>query len=70
MKLTQKAINKIKDPQIRMKIALALKVSDQTITRYINNNDEELTKAAALEVIRTETGLTDKEILEKVKERA
>ena len=64
MKLTQKALSKISDPQIRMKVAIALKVSDQTVCRYIKDNDDELTKAAALVVIRKETGLSDREILE------
>ena len=65
MKLTQKALQGIKDPVIRTKLALALGVTDQSIQRYIKDNSDELTKAAALEVIRKETGLSDKEILTK-----
>jgi hypothetical protein len=46
-------------------LALALGCSEGSINRYIRENDDNLTKAAALEVIRKETGLTDDEILEK-----
>lgn len=66
MRITKNALAKISDPSIRMKIALALKVSDQTVCRYIKDNDDELTKAAALIVIRKETGLKDDQILEEV----
>jgi hypothetical protein len=64
MKLTQKALSLIRGPQERMDVAKALKVSDQTIVRYIKDNDDELTKAAALVEIRRITGLSDDEILE------
>jgi predicted transcriptional regulator len=64
MKLSKQALKLIIDPQIRMKIAIEIGVSDQTIRRYIKDNDDELTKAAALKVIRKETGLSNKEILE------
>lgn len=70
MILTDKALELINTPAIRMRIALALGVSDQTVCRYIKENNDELTKAAALEVIRKETGLTDKQILRKEKEAA
>jgi predicted transcriptional regulator len=70
MILTDKALELISPPAIRMKIALALGVSDQTVTRYIKENNDELTKAASLQVIREETGLTDKQILQKEKEAA
>lgn len=66
MKLTQKALALIKaQPVKRLDIAKALNVSDQTLMRYINNNDDELTKAAALIEIRKITGLSDDQILEK-----
>ena len=42
----------------------ALGVSDNTMYRYVQRNLEELTKAAALKVLREETGLTDSELLE------
>ena len=63
MKLTETARQKINVPRIRMLLALELNVSDQTMVRYIKDNNDELTKAAALKVIRKETGLKDKEIL-------
>jgi transcriptional regulator with XRE-family HTH domain len=66
MKLTQKALSLIKaEPVRRLEIAIALGVSDQTLMRYIKDNDDELTKAAALVEIRKITGLKDSEILEK-----
>ena len=63
MKLTERALQQIKDPTIRTKLALALGVTDQSIQRYIKDNSDDLTKAAALEVIRKETGLSDSQIL-------
>ena len=68
MKLTKLAIESIlqHSPGIKSKLALALGCSEGSINRYLRENDDNLTKAAALEVIRKETGLTDDEILEKV----
>jgi len=68
MKLTPIALEKINTLPIRMKIALALGKSESSVRRYIIDNDDSLTKAAALEVIKTETGLTDEEILESLTE--
>jgi hypothetical protein len=66
MKLTNIAMQAIvQSPGIKLKLALALGCSEGSINRYIRENDDNLTKAAALEVIRKETGLTDEEILEK-----
>ena len=62
--LTQNTLKKINNVSTRLKIAVALKVSEQTVIRYISENHENLTKAAALKVIREETALTDSEILE------
>lgn len=45
------------------KLADALDVSTRTVYRYIDENDDNLTKAAALQVIRGITGLPDTEIL-------
>lgn len=64
MKLTQKALEMIKEPKVRIQLSMALQVTDQAIIKYIKRNDDNLTKAAALAVIRKETGLKDKEILE------
>lgn len=65
MKLTELALQKINNTQTRMKIGLALGVSDQQVRRYVIANSDNLTKVAALAVIRQETGLTDEQILEK-----
>jgi len=67
MKLTKRAIASIllHSPDIKLKLALALGCSEGTINRYIRENDDNLTKAAALEVIRKETGLKDSDILAK-----
>lgn len=62
--ITQAALKKINTVSTRLKIAVALSVSEQTIIRYITENHENLTKAAALKVIRETTGLNDSEILE------
>ena len=43
---------------------VALGVSTKTMYRYVSNNDEELTKAAVLKVLREGTGLSDSELLE------
>ena len=65
MKLTQRALEMIKaDAVQRLDIAKALRVSDQTLMRYIKDNNGELTKAIALVEIRRITGLSDEQILE------
>lgn len=66
MKLTEQALKAIDSMNIRMKVAIALRKSDDTIKRYIRTNDDSLTKAASLQVIKDETGLTEDEILEQV----
>lgn len=66
MRLTDSAIAIIKEPAARRKLAEALDCTDQTITRYIKENEDNggLTKAAALKVISEETGLSNEQILE------
>jgi hypothetical protein len=66
MRLSRIAILAIRgaSPGIVKKLAEAIGASDPSIYRYINDNDDNLTKAAALKVIREETGLSDGEILE------
>lgn len=68
MKLSKAAILALRGSGSEVKEALAevLGVSTQTLYRYISNNDDNLTKAAALDFIRKETGLGDAEILESV----
>ena len=66
MKLKRKILNDINKPATRIQLALALDCTEQTIIRKISLNDDDLTKASALKVIREATGLTDSEILEEV----
>lgn len=65
MRLTELALNTVRR-NVRCKnlLALELNVSVFTIGRYLDANSDNLTKAAALKVIRDETGLKDSEILE------
>jgi hypothetical protein len=49
---------------VKQKIADATGASIDAVYRWIRDNDDNLTKAAVLKVIREETGLTDSEILE------
>ncbi|SEP49229.1 hypothetical protein [Niastella yeongjuensis] len=64
MKLSQKALIAINTPVIRRRLMDALGSTEFTISRYIQKNSDNLTKAAALQVIRETTGLPDNEILE------
>lgn len=67
MKLSKAAILALRGlgPDEKKNLAKVLDVSDKTLYRYISDNDDNLTKAAALEFIRDKTGLSDDEILEK-----
>lgn len=64
MKLSQKALKAINTPNTRRRLMDALGCTEFTIARYIQKNNDNLTKAAALQVIREVTGLPDNEILE------
>jgi hypothetical protein len=67
MKLTLLALTAIKNnKRARARLQLILDKSEYTINKYIAENDENLTKAAALLVIREETGLSDNEILDPI----
>lgn len=64
MRLSKGAILAIRGGKgIKRKIAEALGVSEPTIFRWLADNDDSLTKSAALKVIREETGLSDDQIL-------
>lgn len=65
MKLTKKAIKAI-TTKARNRLALELDCSAYTIGRWItdNENNSDLTKAKAVEIIAEETGLSAEEILE------
>jgi hypothetical protein len=66
MKLTRLALMALRgsDTEIVTRLAEALCVSESTVYRYLKDNSDDLTKAAALIIIRKETGLTDEQILE------
>lgn len=64
MKLTQKALKAINTPVTRRRLMDVLGCTEFTISRYIQKNSDNLTKAAAMQVIREVTGFEDKDILE------
>lgn len=64
MKLSQKALKAINNPITRRRLMDVLDCTEFTIARYIQKNSDNLTKAAAMQVIREVTGLSDHEILE------
>jgi hypothetical protein len=64
MNLSQKALKAINHPAARRRLMDVLGCTEFTISRYIQKNSDNLTKAAAMQVIREVTGLPDSEILE------
>lgn len=66
MRLTNITILALKGSpsQVKEKIADVTGVTPSTVYRWLSTNDENLTKAAALKVIREELNVTDSEILE------
>ena len=64
MKLSQKALKAINTSSTRRSLMDVLGCTEFTIARYIQKNSDNLTKAAAMQVIRKVTGLPDDEILE------
>jgi len=64
MKLSQKVLKSINTPVTRRRLMDALGCTEFTISRYIQKNSDNLTKAAAMQIIREVTGLADDEILE------
>lgn len=50
--------------ELRRKLKEVLDISEPTLYRLLNENDDDLTKAAALKVIREDLNLSDSEILE------
>lgn len=65
MKLSQIALQRIQDSRsLPKKLQDALGVSRVTMWKYLKDNDDELTKASVLKIIREETGLDDSQILE------
>lgn len=66
MKLTKAAILAIRGLNQEQKQQLVdhLGISLKTLYRYIENNDDNLTKASALQFLRGVTGLKDADLLE------
>lgn len=64
MKLKIEVLQAINTPQTRRRLMDVLGCTEFTIARYIQRNSDNLTKAAAMQVIREVTGLPDAEILE------
>jgi hypothetical protein len=64
MKLSQKALKAINNPVTRRRLMDVLGCTEFTIARYIQKNSDNLTKAAAMQVIREVAGMGDEEILE------
>lgn len=71
MKLSKKAIKKI-TRETRQKLAIALGFSEYWVGRLVEKNKSNgpLTTPSALAVLREETGLEDKDLLEADKEPA
>ena len=64
MQLSKLALDKIKgSTQLRLKIALALGVGEKAIEMAVKRNSGTLTKYACIQVIKSETGLSDEEII-------
>ncbi|MBO9203112.1 MULTISPECIES: hypothetical protein [Niastella] len=63
MKLSQEALKAINNPVTRRRLMDVLGCTEFTISRYIQKNSDNLTKAAAMVVIREVTGLSDDEML-------
>ena len=64
MKLKKEVLDAINTPKTRRLLMDVLRCTEFTIARYIQKNSDNLTKAAAMQVIRQVTGLPDAEILE------
>jgi transposase len=64
MKLSKVAILAIRGHKdMKKQIAKATGASEPTVYRWLADNDDNLTKAVVLEIIRKETGLPDDQIL-------
>lgn len=64
MDINQSIYKKINNPRCRLKIALALGLTEQSVINAIKFKRDVLTKKAALDVIKIETGLNEDEIFQ------
>lgn len=71
MKIKAKVLEKISESnQVRGRLQVELNKSSFTIHKWIKENDDNLTKAEVLRIIREELGLTDNQILEETSKTA
>ena len=64
MQLSESAIQAIKkNPRIYTILALEFERTEQTVRRWVDVNDEMLTTVRAIEVLKKETGLKNRELL-------
>lgn len=71
MKIKKIVLMAIKgNTDLRRKIKETLDISEPTLYRLITENDDDLTKAAVLKVLREELNLSDTEILEELETEA
>lgn len=65
MKIKKTVLRKIAENKgLVARICAEMDKSYFTVNRWVNENDDNLTKAAALKLIREELNLTDSQILE------
>jgi len=72
MKLTKIALLALSgcEVEIKLRIADAIGVTEATFYRYLRENNGNLTKVAAIRIIREATGLTEEQILEESKDES
>jgi hypothetical protein len=69
MKLSKLVLSAIRgNSDLRYKVRTAIGVSNPTMTRLLRENDDDLTKAAVLAVIREELGVSEDQMFEKESE--
>lgn len=67
MKIASTVIAQIKDsPSIQAEIAVTMEVKLSTVARWLREEHEDLTKAAVMQIIRTNLELSDDQILETI----
>ncbi len=65
MKIKKSVLKKVAESQgCRNRLMEALNISQPTMSRYVQDNDDNLTKAAALKVIGEYFNLTNEQMLE------
>lgn len=71
MKIKASVLKRISEHKgLRARLCEEMNKSYFTVNRWINENDDNLTKATALKIIRDELGLSDAQILEESKSAA